>query len=697
MPEQMPEHAETLQRLGFALPMDALSDPKANPLGAVVFLGGCSASFVSADGLIITNHHCVTRALQYHSSPGHDLLEAGFLAKTRAEEKWNGPTARVYVTEKETDVTLEVLSGLLAITDPSERYNEFERRSKRLVERCERGRPELRCQLSSYFGGEKYVLVERLEIKDVRLVYAPRRAIGSFGGDIDNWRWPRHSGDFAFYRAYVGKDGKPAAHSPDNVAYRPPQYLKIATRPLEQGDLVFVAGYPGRTDQLATPREIDELTDWYFPRQIKLCEENIAVIEAVGQTDEDAKLKGTPASRGLNNWMKFMRGARQAMTAGGVAKKKQAQHAALLEFANATAQAGKPYKANLEKLDRVLQARQAGREARAMLDEFKYASQLLSSATRLARLARERAKPDAERDPDYQLRNHERLRQESATLNKLFNPALDKARLVLALERSVRSGQGQSAVVKALLGEKPATSDSIESSVTRLFEQTRYVDEKLRAKWFELSAAEFGRLGDPLIEAARRLAVLFEEAQKEQERLQGELLELRPAYVAALRAFRAGPLAPDANATLRITFGTVKGYRPSPESETLPSFTRASGVQRKHTGQRPFDAPPELLAAISRGEFGPYRSTELGDLPVDFISDLHITGGNSGSPTLNASGELVGLAFDGNYEAMASDWYFLPEITRSIHVDIRYVLWIMDAVDGADHLLTEMGLSSSLP
>ncbi|MEM9151421.1 MAG: S46 family peptidase [Cyanobacteria bacterium P01_F01_bin.3] len=234
MPGQMTEHTETLDKLGVEFDPKALLDPTSFPLGAVVSLGGCSASFVSDEGLIVTNHHCVQGPLQYNSTPEDNLIKNGFLAKTKGEEKWAGPSSRVFVTKSFKDVTAQILPGLEDITDPTERYAELEKRVKALDEACEERSEQTRCRIASYFEGAQYFEIESLEIKDVRLVYAPDAGIGVFGGEIDNWRWPRHTGDYSFLRAYVAPDGSSAEHSADNVPYKPPHHLKVSTDQLEQ-------------------------------------------------------------------------------------------------------------------------------------------------------------------------------------------------------------------------------------------------------------------------------------------------------------------------------------------------------------------------------------------------------------------------------------------------------------------------------
>lgn len=248
VPQQLPEIAGPLRKAGLRLDPKQLADLTGDPMGAVVSLGGCTASFVSPQGLVATNHHCAYGAIQLNSTPEKNLMRDGFNAATLQEEVSAGPNARIYALDSIQDVTEEVEDVIARAPDAYARTQALETLEKQLVAECER-EPGYRCRLYSFMGGTAYRLFRNLEIKDVRLVYAPPGSIGNYGGEIDNWMWPRHTGDFAFYRAYVGKDGKPAAFSPDNVPYRPKVWLKIADRPLGPGDFVMVAGYPGYTNR----------------------------------------------------------------------------------------------------------------------------------------------------------------------------------------------------------------------------------------------------------------------------------------------------------------------------------------------------------------------------------------------------------------------------------------------------------------
>lgn len=694
MPEQLSKHEEVLKKLGLAIDPAALTDPMKHPLGAVVWLGGCSASFVSDDGLIITNHHCATGALQFNSKPDQNLLEDGYLAKTRADEKSNGPGARVYVTQAFKDVTQTMRAGLDAEKDDLARYELVEQREKDLVAGCEKDRPHLRCSVVSYFGGEQFRLIEQLEIRDVRLVYAPAEGIGNFGGEIDNWRWPRHTGDYSFFRAYVGKDGKPADYAEDNVPYKPAHRLRIASEPLEKGDMVFVAGYPGRTTRIRTADEVAEAVDWYYPRRLKMAEDYIALLDKLGKEDEELAIKGRSLLRGLSNLLTNTKGMLDGLQKGGLKAQKEQDEQALRQWIaqNPSHAAGAEAIANLAAHYDKYRAR---RDADAAMGEIMFMSTLFGAADQIVHMAEERPKPDEERHPSFQQRNHKRFEQAQIQAQQSYDRRLDKAKLALALERAGQlPAADRPAIVGLILGDKEPTPANIEAALTPMYEATKLEKAERRVELLQKATTDaLKKDKDPFIQLALKLRPLAQASEDRIDAYEGAAMMDRPAFAAALRASRGGILAPDANSTLRITYGTVRGYRPEPLAEEHEPFTKLSGMVKKNTGKVPFDAPAELIAKAKSGPYQPYVHPALGEVPVDFLADLDITGGNSGSPTMNAKGELVGLAFDGNYEAMASDWVFIPEITRSIHVDIHYVLWIMDYVDGADHLLREMGVT----
>ncbi len=695
MPEQLPEQAATLKSIGLEIDPAALSQPTSEILGAVVSLGGCSASFVSDEGLIITNHHCATGALQFNSTPKENLIVDGYLAKTRADERWSGPTARVFVTQASRDVTKEVREGLEKIKSDKDRHDKIEEHTKALVSACEKDRKGMRCTVADYFGGQQYRLIEQLEIRDVRLVFAPHEGVGNLGGEIDNWRWPRHTGDVSMFRAYVGKDGKPADHAPDNVPYHPPRRLAIAQKPLSQGDMVMVAGYPGQTNRLRTADEIEDNVSWGYPRRIKFCEENLALLATLTKGNPELKIKATPFLRGLGNTLTKFRGILDGLGKGGLAQQKKKEEAELKTWVLADPERKAAYGNVLEKMAKLAAELRTTREADAALSEVYRMVSLLDSAGKIVRMAEERPKPDAKRDPDFQERTWQRMEQAEATGQKRYDRTLDKALLLLALQRAVRiPGKARVPVLTTIVGKGDVTDAAIDA----LYQGTSLEDLDGRVKLLKTATtADLEKSKDPLIQLALKLRPLQKAASDRGDAYEGAMAMLKPRFIEALQKHAKTPIAPDANGTLRVTYGTVRGYSPSPGAPLYTPFTTVAEMAKKHTGTPPFNVPLAVLDALKAKKFGPYVDPDLGEVPVDFLSDLDITGGNSGSATLNARGEFVGLAFDGNYESMASDWLFMPSVTRTIHVDSRYILWLLDAAYEGSHLLKEMGVTPAIP
>ncbi|MDC0747613.1 S46 family peptidase [Polyangium mundeleinium] len=696
VPSQLAEHEAKLKGAGLELDPKALTDPMQPPLAAVVSLGGCSASFVSPDGLIVTNHHCVTGILQFNATPKQNVANDGYLAKTRADEKWAGPTNRIFVTRSFKDVTKDVREGLDKLPNDRARNDQIEAREKTLVGACEKDRPEVRCSLKAYFGGAQYLLVEQLEIRDVRLVYAPPEGVGNFGGEIDNWRWPRHGGDFAFLRAYVGKDQKPADHAETNVPYKPAHYLRLAQKPLAPNDFVMVAGYPGTTNRLRTSFEIKEALEWGYPRRIAAFEEGVKVLESVSKQKEEIAIKANPFLRGISNALTKIKGLAEGLGKGGVAAERAKKDADLAAWIGGDAERKAAYGDVIAKIEALVAERKKTREEDMALGDMMMSASLFQAASTIVRMAEERPKADAERDPEFQERTWKRIEQKMTRLSASYDRAIDQAMLKLALERVAKLPEKERPAFVATIAGKKLDAAAIEKAVKGLYEGTKLEDEKARLELLKTAKLDdLKKSKDPLIKLAVALRPAYKASEDRGKSFDGAMALLRPKYFEALQKMLGQQIAPDANGTLRVTYGSVRGYRPTKDAPVYTPFTTTSEMVKKHTGKEPFEAPSKLLAAANAKKWGTYADAALGEVPVDFLSDLDITGGNSGSPTLNGKGELVGLAFDGNYEAMASDVIFLPEITRTIHVDLRYVLWVMD-VEGADNVLQELGVKPSI-
>jgi len=702
MPSQMtlPQHEEVFEQMGVRIPAEQLANPLADPLASIVSLGGCSASFVSPDGLVVTNHHCVQRALLQNSTKQSNLIENGFLAPTRADEKSAGAEQRVFVVQAYKDITKDMRAGLDAIKDPVKRKDELEKREKQQLAGCEKDRPWVRCKVASFFRGGMFQLIEMLEIKDVRLVYVPARSVGNYGGEIDNWAWPRHTGDFSFFRAYVGKDGKPAAYSPDNVPYKPQHWLKVSSAGLKPGDFVMIAGYPGRTNRTDTASQIAHEVEWALPYQIELLEQRYKQLEAHLNDNNDTSVKATTAKQYVQNFLEKNQGVLDGLKKSDLLAQKKALDAKVKAWA---AQPGnEAHKANIDKLEQLL------------ADDFKTArvdfdrdqvldrgSRLLTSALALTRWAEERPKQDADRKQGFQARDLEPALAREASFARSFDRTLDREGFRLVLVRALALPEAERPWLATLLGVKKGTKLDealIDKTLDAWYKATTLEDDKVRIALLQKgTTAQLRASKDPFVKAAQRIWPTVKAQEKKRDARTGELVLLSPSYAEGMKQVLGGALAPDANSTLRITYGTVKSFKPESKAPADWPFTTATQILAKNTGKAPFDAPAKQLEAIKAKKFGPYADLSLGgDLPVDFLSDLDITNGNSGSAVLNDKGELVGLAFDGNKEGVASDVVFDPATTRTIQVDARYMLWQMDALDNADHLIKEMGLQPQL-
>ena len=698
MPQQIPQLAAKLTSMGFKGDPKAFADLTGQPMGAVVSLGGCTASFVSPDGLIVTNHHCVTGALQFNSTPQRDLLTNGFLAKTRDEELSSGPGSHVFVTTRVTEVTAAITGNLGANLTDRQRYEAIDRRVKERIAACEK--PGVRCTVPSFFEGLKYFEIEQLEIADVRLVYAPAEGIGVFGGETDNWRWPRHTGDWGFLRAYVGKDGRPAPYSKDNVPYKPKHWLPVAPEGVKNDDLVFVVGYPGRTQRHQTYGEVKATVEWAMPRSIRLAEEQLAILDRLSK-DKALAIKVAGRVQGLNNGLTNTKGVLEGMVKGGSLQRKQAQEKELADWIAADPARKQKYGDVLPALQALQESALATRERSATLGLLSSASSYLNAAQTLYRLSLQRAKPDLDRDPGFQERDWVRIREGQERLQRTIDPTVDRALFSWALGKAAALPASQRIEpLDKLVGLRAGMSEAeaqqaIGQYRDRLYAGTKLADASFRTGLLDKTAAQVTGTDDPFIALATALEPLNESARDASKNLSGAYAKLRPRYMEALLARAGGLVAPDANSTLRVTFGQVKGVE-AKDGLFYEPFTTLAGIVEKNTGDGDFNAPKsqlDAIAALRKGKTTPYLVPGLKDVPVNFLSTVDTTGGNSGSPTLNAKGELVGLLFDGTYESVASDYLFEPVKTRSIHVDSRYMLWTMTEVDGATHLVKEMGIT----
>ena len=679
-PHQLPQLKSELKRIGIAMPAEKLADLTKHPMSAIVSLGGCSASFVSPDGLVVTNNHCAYGAIQRNSTPEKNYIVNGFLAKTRAEELPGGPNTLVYLTEKVENVTDRVLKGLSPSMSGRERHELVESRIKGLIAECETDK-SVRCSVPAFHRGLEYYRIKQLMIRDVRLVYAPSDRIGNFGGDIDNYEWPRQTGDYSFLRAYVGKDGRPADPSPDNVPYKSKDFLVVSAEGLKAGDPILLAGYPGRTSRYKLPSEIRFARDVDFPAKVASITADLSVIAAATMGNPAWNVRYASVDKSLNNVLKKTQGLLDGFARKDIAAIKDVQDA---EFRAWHKQNGNGARNLLAELDGVIAADMAQSRQEAAWLEATH-SDLLKSARTLYRLALERQKPDAQRESGYQERDLSFIKARLTRLEQSFVAQVDEARYGAALQRYARiDAKVRPQGLDALL---PAPG-----ALNAMYKASELSDTAKRLAWIGKDPEAFRKSGDPFIQLAVRLHETGMALENNRNEIDGDLERVIPQYMTAVIAWKKSqgkPVYPDANSTLRVTYGTVAPYAPRDGLVKGP-FTTVEGITEKATNKDPFIVPAVLTDAIKAKRYGVFKDPVLNTVPVNFLSSADTTGGNSGSAVMNKRGELVGLNFDSTYESITKDWYFDSAITRAIHVDIRYMLWVMKEVDKAENLLHEM-------
>ncbi|MCT8985344.1 S46 family peptidase [Shewanella phaeophyticola] len=693
-PHQLPAMADELKAKGLEISADSISKLTEFPMNAVISLGGCTASFVSPKGLVVTNHHCAYGSIQYNSTPEKNLLKDGFLAKTYAEELPATPGSRIFVTEDVTNVTDKVTAGQMDKVG-NDFYKGIELQEKALVAECEK-EDGYRCQVYSFHGGLEYYLVKQLEIRDVRLAYNPAASVGKYGGDIDNWMWPRHTGDFSFYRAYVSKDGKPADFSKDNVPYEPKSFLKVSAKGVSDGDFVMVAGYPGRTNRYRTADEVNNQFNWSYPHAKELQETMIDIIKDTAPEGSDERIKYESLIAGLANYAKNFTSMIEFYGKSTMLTDRKKVESDLASWISQDNQRQQKYGETLANLEKLVAKSQLNQERDILLGYIGYTT-MVTTARKLYRLANEKNLADMAREPGYQDRDMTNFTSSMERIDRRYAASVDKALLADLLTRyaALPAQQRIASLDKAFGITDTFDAKALAKTLDKMYAKTKLDDKDTRLAWMNKSVADFKASNDPFIQFAVQTYDADMALEKAEKQLSGDLMKVRPQYMDAIIAYNrelGKPVYADANSSLRVTVGNVKGYSPQDGLQAVP-FTRLEGLLAKDTGADPFDAPAKQLELIKQKQYGDYYVKAIDSVPVNFLSTLDTTGGNSGSPTLNGRAELVGLLFDGVYESIIGDWGYDAQSNRSIQVDSRYMLWVMKYLDNADNLLAEMDIA----
>ncbi len=682
---------DRLHKMGLELGPKDIYDPDGGGIArAIVSLGGGTGSFVSPKGLILTNHHVAFSALQRVSTAEHNYIEDGFWAKSFKEEI-PAPGYKAYVLISIKDVTKDVLKAVKKRMSDLERYNAIEKRIKKIVARNEKGK-DVKCEVISFYDGMKYYLYTYFVIKDVRIVYAPPEAIGNYGSDIDNWMWPRHGGDFSFLRAYVAPDGSSAEYSEENVPYEPEVFLPISTKGVKDGDFTMIIGFPGRTMRYRSSYSIENNQNFSYPYRIKVFSDWIDILRQAAKESEEAAIKVASYDQMLSNSLKNYQGMLEGFKKGHLLERKRAEERAFIEWVNSDKKLRARYGDILPEIAKLYEEYKTFREKSSILAFMRFGCVPLQAASIIYRWSEEKVKKDIDREPGYQERDIPDLKRRLKVIQRSFYEPADRRVLkyfiMLALE--LPENQRIRAIDEIVAGKPEEEYEStVDAFLDNLYSNTKLksVDERLRM--FELSKDELLKENDSFIEFAAKLTDEFKEMETKAKAFNGAVTKLRPRLIEAYMKWKGGELYPDANSTMRLTYGTVKGYSPR-DAVSYYYITSLTGVIEKNTGEAPFNCPKRLLELYEKKDFGGYVDHVINDVPVDFLSTCDITGGNSGSPILNGRGEVIGAAFDGNYESISADYLFNEKLTRAISVDARYILFILDKFSGAQNLLDEM-------
>ena len=678
-----------MKKAGLELSADDIYSINSSSLkDAVVALdrGSCTAELISKDGLLLTNHHCGFGEIQSHSSVEHDYLQDGFWAMSRDEELPNpGKTVSFLIrVEEVTDKVLADVNEGLTFDERNKKIGEV---SKQL-EKEAKGDTHYETYVRSFFNDNKYYLFVVETFRDIRLVGAPPQALGKFGGDTDNWMWPRHTNDFSMFRVYAGPDGKPADFSENNVPYQPKHFLPISIKGVEEGDYAMILGYPGRTNRYKTSYGVNYTMTVTNPVRVEVREKKLEIIDEYMRTSQKARIQYASKYARSSNYYKYSIGQNKGLKNLNVIAKKKAIEDKFTEWVNADNSRKEKYGEALSLIEKSYENPEA-----SFAQE--YISEALWRGPEIFMFAY-RARP---------------------LLDLLEKPEENKSRIDRAIERMKGSLENYFKDYDA------ATDEKVAAELMKLYAENndaKYhpgffadVQKKYKGDFSKYASKMFAKtifdnkeeleafLDNPSLKTLKKdMAVLAAGDVFSTMREIGEIAgQTNEDMAKGRRLFVAGLMEmekdksfyPDANSTMRLTYGNVLDYNPR-DGVTYNYFTTAKGyLEKEIPGDPELDVPARMKELLLAEEYGKYADAD-GTLHTCFITNNDITGGNSGSPVINAKGELIGIAFDGNWEAMSGDLAFEPDLQRCINVDIRFVLWVVDTYAGATHLIEEMNI-----
>ncbi|HON18729.1 MAG TPA: S46 family peptidase [Salinivirgaceae bacterium] len=676
-----------MTELGFKLTAeDVYSINQACLKDAIVHLHGCTGEFISSRGLLLTNHHCAYGDIQSHSSVEHDYLTNGFWAMTQEEELANpGKMASILIRAE--DVTERFMSTLNDAMSELERYKVIDSLIKVIQQDVRKETPNYRASVTPLLHYNQFMLFVYQDFSDVRLVGAPPESIGKFGADTDNWMWPRHTGDFSLYRVYANKNNEPASYSPENVPYRPKSYLKISLSGIEEGDFTMIMGYPGRTNRY--------LTSWGVKNLMENSNALRAYIRGVKQdvwmkhmkADDAVRIKYASKYASSSNYWKYSIGQNQGLQNLNVIEKKQRIEQEFERWIDQSPDREK-YKGVLSGLkESTITNEPLTRANTIVMETILMGSEGFLQAFRTYRILYQQMKDG---DSAKIERGRKRIISMADEFYKDYDAKLDMDATIAMIEICMKELDPAYhpeffKTIKTKYKGNVAKYLQKELAKSAFYDQQKFIPFIENATLKTLDK-------DPMIKIGGQISEIFNKINDLQQKNEESLARNYRLFVEGLMKMQPErKFYPDANSTMRLTYGTVGGYDPR-DAVHYKYYTTLEGVMEKENpNEREFNVPARLKELYQNKDYGRYANKD-GKMVVAFLANTDITGGNSGSPIMNARGELIGCAFDGNWEAMSGDIAFEPDYQRTISVDIRYVLFIIDKFAGAKHLIDEMDI-----
>lgn len=681
-------HAD-MKKMGCKLSADEIYNVNNGSLkDAVVMLSGgsCSAEAISPEGLLLTNHHCGYEAIQTNSSVEHDYLADGFWAKTRAEELPTGGITASFLVRIE-DVTERILSSVNASMSESERTAQIRQLSKAIETEATAGN-HYNASVKTFFNGNEFYLFVYETFTDVRLVGAPPESIGKFGGDTDNWMWPRQTGDFCLLRVYAGPDNKPAEYSPSNVPYKPKHYLPISLDGVKDDDFTMVMGYPGNTDRYLSSFGVQMALDVTNPAVVEIRAEKMRIMKEDMDASKEIRIKYASTYAQTANYWKYFIGQSQQLKKNKVLEKKKDMEARFTSWVGQDPARQAKYGSALSEIEKGYE------ELRKITLNRTYLNEAILQGAAIPYFAYQF---DALKGILADSSNQSQiqavitaLRPEGDKFYRDYNLATDK-KLMVAMLKMFQSGIAAEHLPPVYDTIRVKYNGNFSAFVDDIYNNSVFATHDAFNRFLDNPSAKVLE-NDPALKAGNMfMSHYINNFRPQVTEIQGRIERGNRLFVAGLREMQPEKkFYPNANSTMRLTYGKVKSYVPRDGVRYDETTTHKGVIEKENPDDEEFVVPGRLIELFEKGDFGIYG--ENGVLKTCFISNNDITGGNSGSPVINARGELIGCAFDGNWEAMSGDIFFEPNIQRTISVDIRYVLYIIDKFAGAGVLVDEMKL-----